>query len=54
MMPTVLGKIPVRKDGIFSALWGIPESWTCAWCCGAYDELGMRTDNAQDCLTPFP
>lgn len=23
-MPTVLGKIPVRKDGIFSALW---DAW---------------------------
>lgn len=29
-------------------------SWACALCRGAHDELGMRTDNAQDCLTPFP
>lgn len=33
---------------------GLPVSWTCALCCGTHDALGMRTDNAQDCLTPFP
>lgn len=53
VMPTVWGRIPVRKCGIFFCDVGAHGELgmrTVLW----PHELGMRTDNAQDCLTPFP
>lgn len=53
VMPTVWGRIPIRKGGIFFLRCGAHGELgmrTVLWA----HELGMRTDNAQDCLTPFP